>query len=245
MANHHAMDIWGGYIINPPVNGRPAVHPANPEWYEHLTARDAQALAYRAVRRVVQFQPLLSTEAKRSVVEHRLNTETLIRQKALQLLQDNEHFQVMLNRINAEEEEYGRRSANREEPRPSINDNPLPMENGMSSSSDSITIDEWGPFRVKGNHAQHVDQNSHERRVQYRAKEALTAEISRIEEYFGYYTKEQKKSILKKHSKSNCLVWFKAFKMIEEQPEGMKELEKNAKENPPIRVRHHIPWEGS
>ncbi|KAF7129456.1 hypothetical protein RHSIM_Rhsim10G0110100 [Rhododendron simsii] len=115
----------------------------------------------------------------------------------------------------------------------------------MSNSSDSITIDEWGPLRVKGNHAQHVDQDSHEQRVQYRAKEALTGEISRIEEYFRYYTKEQKKSSLKKRVKSNCLVWFKAFKMIGEQLEEMKELEKKAKKNPPIRVRHHIPSEGS
>ncbi|KAF7153868.1 hypothetical protein RHSIM_Rhsim01G0168100 [Rhododendron simsii] len=115
----------------------------------------------------------------------------------------------------------------------------------MSSSSDSITIDEWGPFQVKGNEAKHVNRDCHERRVQYRAKEALTREISRIEEYFGYYTKEQKKSILKKRVKSNCLVWFKAFKMIGEQPEEMKELEKKAKENPPIRVCHHIPSEGS
>ncbi|KAF7151587.1 hypothetical protein RHSIM_Rhsim02G0124100 [Rhododendron simsii] len=166
-------------------------------------------------------------------------------QKALHFLQDNERFQVLLNRINAEDEGNGRPAANREEPRPSNNDNPLPMDNGMSSSSDSITIYEWGPFRVKENHAQHVDQDSHERRVQYRAKEALTGEISRIEEYFGYYTKEQKKSILKKRAKSNCLVWFKAFKMIGEQPEEMKELEKKAKENPPIRVCHHIPSEGS
>ncbi|KAF7130156.1 hypothetical protein RHSIM_Rhsim10G0127900 [Rhododendron simsii] len=239
------MDIWGGHIVNPPVNGRPAVHLANPELYEHFTAWDAQTLTYRAVRRVVQYQPLLSTEAKRSVVEYRLDTETLIRQKALQFLQDNELFQVLLNRVNAEEEGNGKPAANREEPGSSNNDNPLPMENGMSSSSDSITIDEWGPFRVKGNHAQHVDQDSHKRRVQYQAKDALTGEISRIEEYFGYYTKEQQKSILKKHAKSNCLVWFKAFKMIGEQPEKMKELEKKARENPPIRVRHHNPSEGS
>ncbi|KAF7141115.1 hypothetical protein RHSIM_Rhsim06G0100400 [Rhododendron simsii] len=117
MANHHAMDIWGGYIVNPTVNGRPAVHPANLELYEHLTARDAQTLTNRAVRRVVQYQPLLSTEAKRSVVEHRLDTETLIRQKALHFLQDNECFQVLLNRINAEEEGNARLAANREEPR--------------------------------------------------------------------------------------------------------------------------------
>lgn len=130
MANHHAMDVWGGYIVNPPVNGRPAVHLANPELYKHLTVGDAQTLAHRAVRRVAQFQPLLSIEAKRSVVEHRLDTETLIRQKALQLLQDNERFQVLLNRVNAKEEGIGRPAANREEPRPSNNDNPLPIENG-------------------------------------------------------------------------------------------------------------------
>lgn len=115
----------------------------------------------------------------------------------------------------------------------------------MSSSLDSITIDEWGPYRVKGNQAKHVDQDSLERRVKYRAKEALMGEMSKIEECFGYYTKEQKKSILKKRAKSNCLVWFNAIKMIREQPKEMKELEKKAKENPPIQVHHHIPCEGS
>lgn len=106
MASHpgrRGMDTWGGYTVNFAHMGQTITRPSNLRLYNHLTTRDAQDLAYRELVRMMQRQPYFTPSMHTSIVQHRLETEILIREKASHFLNSHDFVQTILNRIDAEE----------------------------------------------------------------------------------------------------------------------------------------------